>query len=34
MPYLLTLNTRDFLWFKLEPPGGARRLDAASSVGT
>ena len=34
LPYLLTLNTRDFLWFKLEPPGGARRLDAASSVGT
>jgi maltose alpha-D-glucosyltransferase/alpha-amylase len=34
MPYLLTLNTRDFLWFKLEPPDGARRLDAASSVGT
>jgi maltose alpha-D-glucosyltransferase/alpha-amylase len=34
LPYLLTLNTRDFLWFKLEPPGGARRLDAASPVGS
>jgi maltose alpha-D-glucosyltransferase/alpha-amylase len=28
LPYLLTLNGRDFMWFKLAPPGGAQRLDA------
>ena len=30
LPYLLTLNGRDFMWFKLEPPGGAKRLGAAA----
>jgi maltose alpha-D-glucosyltransferase/alpha-amylase len=28
LPYLLTLNGRDFMWFKLEPPGGPQRLGA------
>ena len=31
LPYLLTLNGRDFMWFKLEPPGGPRRLDAVAA---
>ena len=30
LPYLLTLNGRDFMWFKLEPPGGPARLGAVS----
>jgi maltose alpha-D-glucosyltransferase/alpha-amylase len=33
LPYLLTMNGRDFLWFKLQPPGGPARLGAVSSVG-
>jgi maltose alpha-D-glucosyltransferase/alpha-amylase len=33
LPYLLTMNGRDFLWFKLQPPGGPDRLGAVSSVG-
>ena len=33
-PYLLTLNGRDFLWFRLMPPGGPQRLGAVSEVGT
>jgi maltose alpha-D-glucosyltransferase/alpha-amylase len=32
-PYLMTLNGRDFFWFKLQRPGGPRRLGAVSSVG-
>ncbi|MDB4900516.1 MAG: trehalose synthase [Gemmatimonadetes bacterium] len=32
-PYLLTLSGRDFLWFKLQPPGGPLRLGAAAPVG-
>ena len=28
-PYLLTLNGRDFMWFKLAPPGSPERLGAA-----
>ena len=31
--YLLTLSGRDFLWFKLQPPGGPLRLGAVSPVG-
>jgi hypothetical protein len=31
--YLLTLNGRDFLWFKLQPPGGPARLGAVAQVG-
>jgi maltose alpha-D-glucosyltransferase/alpha-amylase len=31
--YLLTLNGRDFLWFKLQPPGGPERLGAVAQVG-
>jgi maltose alpha-D-glucosyltransferase/alpha-amylase len=31
LPYLLTLNGRDFMWFKLEPPGGPRRLGAVAA---
>ena len=30
LPYLLTLNGRDFMWFKLAPPGGPERLGAAA----
>jgi maltose alpha-D-glucosyltransferase/alpha-amylase len=30
LPYLLTMNGRDFMWFKLEPPGGPQRLGAAA----
>ena len=30
LPYLLTLNGRDFMWFKLEPPGGPQRLGAVA----
>ncbi|MDB4886365.1 MAG: trehalose synthase [Gemmatimonadetes bacterium] len=33
LPYLLTMNGRDFLWFKLQPPGGPERLGAVSTVG-
>jgi maltose alpha-D-glucosyltransferase/alpha-amylase len=33
LPYLLTLNGRDFLWFKLQAPGGPERLGAVSEVG-
>ncbi len=33
LPYLLTMNGRDFLWFKLEPPGGPSRLGAVAQVG-
>ena len=29
-PYLLTLNGRDFMWFKLARPGGPERLGAVS----
>ncbi len=32
-PYLLTLSGRDFLWFKLQPPGGPERLGAIAQVG-
>jgi maltose alpha-D-glucosyltransferase/alpha-amylase len=32
-PYLLTLNGRDFLWFKLQTPGGPQRLGAVAQVG-
>jgi maltose alpha-D-glucosyltransferase/alpha-amylase len=28
LPYLLTLNGRDFMWFKLAPPGSPERLGA------
>jgi maltose alpha-D-glucosyltransferase/alpha-amylase len=31
--YLLTLSGRDFLWFKLQPPGGPARLGAVAPVG-
>jgi maltose alpha-D-glucosyltransferase/alpha-amylase len=30
LPYLLTLNGRDFMWFKLAPPGGPARLGAVA----
>jgi maltose alpha-D-glucosyltransferase/alpha-amylase len=30
VPYRFTLNGRDFMWFKLEPPGGPQRLGAVS----
>ena len=30
LPYLLTLNGRDFMWFKLQPPGGPARLGAVA----
>ena len=30
LPYLLTLNGRDFMWFKLQPPGGPARLGAGA----
>ncbi len=33
LPYLLTLNGRDFLWFRLMPPGGPARLGAVSTEG-
>jgi maltose alpha-D-glucosyltransferase/alpha-amylase len=33
LPYLLTMNGRDFLWFKLQPPGGPERLGAVAPVG-
>jgi maltose alpha-D-glucosyltransferase / alpha-amylase len=33
LPYLLTMNGRDFLWFKLQSPGGPKRLGAVSTVG-
>ena len=33
-PYLLTMNGRDFLWFRLMPPGGPQRLGAVAQVGT
>ena len=32
-PYLLTLSGRDFLWFRLQPPGGPDRLGAVAPVG-
>ncbi len=32
-PYLLTMSGRDFLWFRLMPPGGPRRLGAVAEVG-
>jgi maltose alpha-D-glucosyltransferase/alpha-amylase len=32
-PYLLTMNGRDFLWFRLMPPGGPERLGAIAPVG-
>jgi len=32
-PYLLTLSGRDFLWFRLQPPGGPDRLGAIAPVG-
>jgi maltose alpha-D-glucosyltransferase/alpha-amylase len=31
--YLLTLSGRDFMWFKLQPPGGPLRLGAVAPVG-
>ncbi|HET7189696.1 MAG TPA: alpha-glucosidase C-terminal domain-containing protein, partial [Gemmatimonadaceae bacterium] len=30
VPYRFTLNGRDFMWFKLEPPGGPQRLGAVA----
>jgi maltose alpha-D-glucosyltransferase/alpha-amylase len=30
LPYLLTLNGRDFMWFKLQQPGGPVRLGAVA----
>ena len=33
LPYLLTLSGRDFLWFRLQPPGGPERLGAIAPVG-
>jgi maltose alpha-D-glucosyltransferase/alpha-amylase len=33
MPYLLTMSGRDFLWFRLQPPGGPQRLGAIGPVG-
>jgi maltose alpha-D-glucosyltransferase / alpha-amylase len=33
LPYLLTMNGRDFLWFRLMPPGGPERLGAIAPVG-
>jgi maltose alpha-D-glucosyltransferase/alpha-amylase len=33
LPYLLTMNGRDFLWFRLMPPGGPDRLGAIAPVG-
>jgi maltose alpha-D-glucosyltransferase/alpha-amylase len=33
LPYLLTMNGRDFLWFRLMPPGGPERLGAIGPVG-
>ena len=33
LPYLLTMNGRDFLWFRLQPPGGPERLGAIAPVG-
>jgi maltose alpha-D-glucosyltransferase/alpha-amylase len=32
-PYLLTMSGRDFLWFRLMPPGGPERLGAIAPVG-
>ena len=32
-PYLLTMSGRDFLWFRLQPPGGPERLGAIAPVG-
>ena len=32
-PYLLTMSGRDFLWFRLQPPGGPERLGAIGPVG-
>ena len=31
LPYLLTLNGRDFMWFKLARPGGQARLGAVAA---
>jgi maltose alpha-D-glucosyltransferase / alpha-amylase len=33
LPYLLTMNGRDFLWFRLMPAGGPDRLGAVGLVG-
>jgi maltose alpha-D-glucosyltransferase/alpha-amylase len=33
LPYLLTMSGRDFLWFRLQPPGGPDRLGAIAPVG-
>jgi maltose alpha-D-glucosyltransferase/alpha-amylase len=33
LPYLLTMSGRDFLWFRLMPPGGPPRLGAVAEVG-
>jgi maltose alpha-D-glucosyltransferase/alpha-amylase len=33
LPYLLTLNGRDFLWFRLMPPGSPQRIGAVAEVG-
>jgi maltose alpha-D-glucosyltransferase/alpha-amylase len=30
LSYLLTLNGRDFMWFKLQPPGEPNRLGAVA----
>ena len=32
-PYLLTLNGRDFLWFRLMPEGAPQRLGTVAQVG-
>ena len=32
-PYLMTLDGRDFFWFRLMAPGGPQRLGAAWEVG-
>jgi maltose alpha-D-glucosyltransferase/alpha-amylase len=32
-PYLLTLNGRDFLWFRLMPPGSPERIGAVGPIG-
>jgi len=32
-PYLLTLSERDFMWFRLMPPGGPQRIGAVHEVG-
>jgi len=33
LPYLLTFSGRDFLWFRLQPPGGPERLGPIAPVG-